>query len=319
MAGKSIPVFETLSEMENSEWLKTMKQSFRNNEWPDECIRCKQSEEVGVESVRQSANNVHKLQTKPDYLRVDIKLDNICNLACQFCTPQSSSLIGKLMGLENPEVINADRFSQLPTDRIVEVEFSGGEPSVSKNCKYLLANLPKSVEVVRIITNGTKVVPGVVDCIDRGLNVHILLSFDGVGKVFEYNRWPLSWDKFDKSVQEYKSFGSSVYISTSTTLNALNVNDLPNIFDYLELNNLHGAISFLSTPGALDLRYTNDYTIAAKANLINHPNIRISTIAKDIATLEDNNVEIKKFIRDQDLLRNININFYLGNYHGKTI
>ena len=46
------PLFDSYDEMMRSEWLSTTKKLFSNNQWPTECVRCKEQEEIGLESDR---------------------------------------------------------------------------------------------------------------------------------------------------------------------------------------------------------------------------------------------------------------------------
>ena len=95
------PQFSTYEEMTNSEWLVGVRDKFKNGEFPKECIRCKQSEDIGSTSIRMMAISDDSKQTKHDYLIADVMLDNICNGGCQFCNPAISTKLGSLTSPNN--------------------------------------------------------------------------------------------------------------------------------------------------------------------------------------------------------------------------
>ena len=64
------PEFNTLEEMDSSLWLLTVKKEFAKDQWPEECLRCQQTELENKSSIRLNAINFDKLQTKKDYLFV---------------------------------------------------------------------------------------------------------------------------------------------------------------------------------------------------------------------------------------------------------
>ena len=57
------PQFSSFNEMENSEWLYDIRQSI----WPNECIRCRQTESLGEDSIRVHSIRYHQKQRKKDY------------------------------------------------------------------------------------------------------------------------------------------------------------------------------------------------------------------------------------------------------------
>ena len=37
--------FDDINQLQNSEWIESLKDKFFTDQWPDECIRCQQTEE----------------------------------------------------------------------------------------------------------------------------------------------------------------------------------------------------------------------------------------------------------------------------------
>ena len=82
--------FKSFKELHNSQWLKKIELDMILDDWPKECIRCKQMEETSGESIRTKSITRHKMlhPLKEDYLVVGGVLDNICNSACQTCNAE---------------------------------------------------------------------------------------------------------------------------------------------------------------------------------------------------------------------------------------
>ena len=168
--------FKTFRQLEDSEWLKTKTKEMKNNKWPEECVRCRLTEQSGGKSVRQASLDRHRVLSplKNDYLIVGGVLDNICNSACQTCKPDYSTKIGSLQSRDYIRVDNSKLFKELPQDRIVEIDINGGEPTASKNYRALISNLPPSTKIVRMNTNGSRMISEL-----EGLGALFLLNFKG--------------------------------------------------------------------------------------------------------------------------------------------
>ena len=302
--------FSSLQEMETSSWLANIKDQFNNDIWPKECVRCKRDEETGQESVRLRAISFDKHQSRKDYLIVDVLLDNICNGACQFCSKLASTKIGGLISKDYVIRNNANQFWELPTDKIIQLDISGGEPSASANCKNLLENLPPNVRSVRINTNCSLLLEGLESLTQKGISVTITASFDGLYVVHDYVRWPITWNKFYTNLSTYKNM-PGINVNLWTTLNTLNINDLDNIFNFVNEHKIHHSYSCLVHPAALDIRYTNRLTTRAKIKFQNSNDDRLIQLSKNIAIDKDNEDELRKFIDIQDKLRNIKIEDYI--------
>ena len=165
--------FESFEEIENSEWLKSIKDTMSADKWPDQCTRCEQSERVKGESIRTNSIARHKMlhPIRKDYLIVGGVLDNICNSACQSCNAGLSTKIGSLGSKNYPRVDNYDVFQRLPLDRVIELDVNGGEPTASKNYKKVLNDLPANTKIVRMNTNGSRMIKEIEDVLKRNIMV----------------------------------------------------------------------------------------------------------------------------------------------------
>jgi sulfatase maturation enzyme AslB (radical SAM superfamily) len=287
------PEFNTLEELESSQWLATIKKEFEQDHWPKECVRCQQTESINSSSIRLNAINFHKLQFQKHYLIVGGVLDNICNSACQTCNENLSTKIGGLRTKDYPVVDNSSKFWNLPLDRVTHLDINGGEPSASKNYKNILANLPKNIRSLRVNTNCSLIIEELADIVARGVKVTVTVSLDGIDTVHDYVRWPIKWNKFYQNLMTYKNMGLHE-LNTWTTVSALNIGDFNNILAFVKEHELDHSWALLNIPDELNVKYTNTMT-EPYADVI--PN--------QIAVDRNNQQELDQYIQKQNQLRGI--------------
>lgn len=309
--------FSNINDMQNSTWLKELKEQMSNEQWPKECVRCEMTENTSNTSIRLDMIERDRMlkAVQKDYLIVGGVLDNICNSACQSCNAELSTKIGSLESNNYKKINNYDNFFQLPQDRIVEVDVNGGEPTASPNYKKLLKNLPGSVKIIRINTNVSRIIPEVIDLLEHGIRVIITLSFDGTGLVHDYTRWPIKWTAYKKNVSKYLELRSqykNLRLNFWTTVSCLNVGNLNNIVQYASDNNIDHAYGFCIRPAALDIRHSNKLTVDAKEKLSISENTLLQSIGTTCASLKNNSAELKQFIQSQDTLRKISFTDYFN-------
>ena len=313
------PLFDSYDEMMRSKWLSTTKQLFSNNRWPAECVRCKEQEDIGLKSDRLQWIDYHQyllVDHGADYLMVSMMLDNVCNTACQFCSPYISSKLASLqiVPLKIRQVGSYEE--KLPLNRITQIDLEGGEPSNSKNVKNLLVNLPQRVKTVKIYTNARSFLDELVPVAERGIEIQISISLDGVGPVQEYVRWPTQWDEFCHTLEQYKKlqeqFPELVSLCFKTTLCALNVFDVSNIIAFADQHKIVHSMSQLAYPAVLHIAARNNYTVAAKEKLSMSGNEILKKLAVGIAVNKVNQQAIDEFIAKQDQLRHISIEDYVS-------
>ena len=307
--------FKTFRDLHKSQWLKKIELDMTLDAWPDECIRCKQTEEVTGESIRTKSITRHKMlhPLKNDYLVVGGVLDNICNSACQTCNASLSTKIGSLEK-NYIKANNLQKFFGLPQHRILEVDVNGGEPTASKNYKVLLKNLPSNTKIVRMNTNGSRMINELIDLLENKIMVIVTISFDGTEDVHDYVRWPIKWEKFIKTIAKYKKLQKQyklLKLDFWTTVSCLNIGDFPNIIKYASDNNINHAWAFLNTPDVLNVKYKNPFTVNAKIDFLSSNNKMLHEMATHIA-IEPNNTDLSLFIKKQDYIRKININDYFS-------
>jgi sulfatase maturation enzyme AslB (radical SAM superfamily) len=283
------PQFDSLEEMDSSEWLTEIK----STKDPVECSRCMQTEKVNGTSIRLNAIEFDKQQTRQDYLIVGGVLDNICNSACLTCNENLSTKIGSLTSKTYPIVDNSNAFWKLPLTRVVHLDINGGEPSASKNYRHLLQNIPSGVNSIRINTNCGMVISEIEDLQKSGIHVTLTVSLDGIGEVHDLVRWPIKWDRFVNNLLTYKNMGIQE-INTWTTVSALNISDLPNIFNFVKQHDILHSWAFLVAPDPLNVKYANTMTLPFK-----------HIVPGQVAVDRNNQLEIDSYMFEQHKLRGI--------------
>jgi len=298
--------FESYEEMEHSDWLEGVRTKMDQDQWPEECVRCQQSEETKGESIRTNSMKRHNLlkPVRGDYLIVGGVLDNVCNSACQSCNAGLSTKIGALeFNKDFPRVDNLEAFKRLPQERIIELDVNGGEPTASKNYKKILKELPDNVKIVRMNTNGSRMIGELEDVLKKNIMVIVTMSLDGIGDVHDYTRWPIKWDDYKKIVDAYLDLKKTyrlLQLDMWTTVSCLNVRKLPDIINYAGNKGIPHDWAFLDQPSVLNVRYSNRFTTKAKHISPEH-----------IAVDKNNDQILEDFICRQDRLRGINIKDYL--------
>jgi sulfatase maturation enzyme AslB (radical SAM superfamily) len=277
--------------MEDSQWLRDIKEKFDQGIWPNECVRCQQTESISNSSIRLNAINFDSVQTQSDYLIVGGVLDNICNSACLTCNEQLSTKIGSLKFKEYPIVDNINRFWALPQERIVHLDINGGEPSASKNYKQVLANLPDNVKSIRVNTNCSLIISELEDLVARDIEVTVTVSLDGIEEVHDRVRWPIKWNKFYTNLMKYKAMPLTE-LNTWTTVSALNIGDFENILKFVSDNDLLHSYALLAEPSVLNVKYTNSLTLPFQ-------NVLPGKVAID----RNNQEELDQYLTQQNNIR----------------
>jgi MoaA/NifB/PqqE/SkfB family radical SAM enzyme len=246
------PQFDTLEDMESSMWLAKTREKMQADQWPTECVRCQETE---PDSIRHYAIKLHEHTAQPNYLQVGGVLDNVCNAACLSCNEKLSTRIGNLNGPGFPVYNNLDRFWALPQDKIIHLDINGGEPGYSKNYKQLLSNLPPNLKTLRLNTNCSTVLTELEQIAQRGIEVTVTVSCDGIGSVHDLVRWPIPWQKFYDNLMKYKAM--PVQLNLWTTVSVLNVDDLPNIQSFAQSHGIEHSYAYLKQPYELSVDNTD--------------------------------------------------------------
>jgi len=267
-----------------------IRSALGNGERHAACSWCWQEEDSGRKSKRlrdneKYINHVGKGGVPFNGLaKLELNLGNTCNLKCRTCAPHSSSQWMK----EEFDLNEAHRYSNdfkkysiemkkyhqtydddsefwddllthLPT--IKQLDFYGGEPFMSNKMWKTLQiavdlGYSKDIEL-HYATNGTHWPKDKVEIFKSFRHLNLNFSIDGIGKHFEFMRYPADWSEVQinmEKAREFKKTHHDMQLSWCSTLSLLNIYELPILLDEfyktyandfgIYLNLVHGPYYF---------------------------------------------------------------------------
>ena len=162
---------------------------------------------------------------------------SICNLACVTCGPDASTRWQKELGIPivpgNPREIGQETAYRIK--QMTGIVVGGGEPVLNFSTETLLSIL-NTEQLVSIHFNGT-VLPrkSFLDSSSRLPHIRYVFSIDGVGKRFEYLRWPAQWDQVVQNVLWlFENAPDNVEFGLNITISQLNKHYYTEILDWVK-------------------------------------------------------------------------------------
>lgn len=254
--------------------MTSLRQSMLDGQEPSACKKCFSIERAGTWSYRKVMNkkyadvlsdiqqeNKNQPLLNPRYL--DIRIGNLCNLACRMCSPHASSKLNAewtdFYGKPTPLVENQplDHF-ELQTNwaNIDLINFAGGEPLISKKVVETLKILiskdhAKNIDL-RFNTNLTRVDSEILNLIELFRSVDLTVSIDGTGKINDYIRFPSNWDSIVSNLQELQTRfqGKKVTLKVNITVQIYNAFNIPKLINYMiQKFSITPSLNFLTDPG----------------------------------------------------------------------
>jgi molybdenum cofactor biosynthesis enzyme MoaA len=273
-----------------SEYLQAMKDDFKNGKWPEQCARCKSTEESGAISKRQHEINKFKRKYRHDRFDmnknldvIDLRLSNLCNQACVFCNPVNSSLIQKeaeeygsehtkhtldlFEAYKKQNRLDKTRtsFSNEEIYKMIDViapngrlYFTGGEPSILKQVHEILQyviDAGKSRDVfLEFSSNFHALNPKFLKLLQH-FSGRMWISFDAIGPEYEYIRHHGVWETAKQNVLEFKKRFNKWQIEITPAQFMLNAWADFELMDWAIENDIKVTHdNFLHNPTWLDIR-----------------------------------------------------------------
>lgn len=311
------PEFKNFEQMQSSPWLHSVKDKMDADSWPEECVRCMKTEEVGGRSVRLDMIQRDKILKafNKDYLILGGVLDNVCNSACQTCNANLSSKIGSLTK-NTIKVNNFKNIRNLPLDRIIELDINGGEPTYSANYKKLLQALPPNTKIVRINTNAHKPFDLLEGMLKKGVRVIMTVSFDGLDRIHDYVRWPVKFSQVETTLATYKKLQTKypklLRINLWTTVSVYNLHQFEAILDYAKKNDIEHSFGLLERPNVLSIEHANSLNIDSRKRLEASRKKVCKQLAEKVANKPKNSKQLIQFVKLQDSHRQIDFKDYFN-------
>lgn len=258
-----------LEQWKKSKYYLQVKDSFLKNEKHPGCKNCWDLESLGQQSMRKRTSKdfqIMKVNKQSDRLyHLEIQLGNLCNLSCLMCSEMYSSAISaenKKLGIKILEqkdltwtgtaFINLNKILTLHP-RIISI--AGGEPLYSKQLLTLLHDLPVSFckrTVLNINTNATVWHDHWEQVMQKFKLVRFTFSLDGTMGLYEYIRYPSSWNTVMHNIQQIVKM-HNVKSQVNCVVQNLNICYLSDIIKWCRDNNIWITLSQLSNPSFLRL------------------------------------------------------------------
>ncbi len=225
------------------------------------CSACWDLEDAGLISDRKIKNSALDF-----YLDRDIKFieedarngsnkiimvknatSNTCNSTCVTCNSGASTAWAPLEQKLNLVPSKAASMTQKQIDdtldfkNLVMLNLVGGEPLYEKLNFYILEKLLEHGNTdcfIATTTNGSvDLSPSKKELFKKFKNLNFNISIDGVGPVFEYLRYPLSWSTLLDNLDFFRTVTNNISTSyTTSNLNVLYHHDTTAWFDQQGLN-----------------------------------------------------------------------------------
>jgi len=302
---KKIPVQQVLNGPVHTE----LKQAMAHGEWHTGCAWCKQLEEttgVSGRTVRHAnAETLSAIENDPDnYFELQhivINWSNLCNLACVYCNPETSTAWQSIKGIaidhvknEHPDLIDLAR---VQGHTIVGLSLGGGEPLLQKGLvDFLRCLVPGQVQVL-VTTNLSVDITNnpVYNELRTWPRVEWQISFDNANKEkFEYVRHGAEWETFVANIKIMKQHGQRVVAHPAYSIYC--ALDLIEYYEFCVAQQLDLFWCELTHPWDLDVRRYPDSIRQRAVEQIDlvvqryghQNNLAISTLQRYRMTLMDN-------------------------------
>lgn len=276
------PKTHSLAEVYNSEYMKKLRQLFRDGVRLQACSRCWKEEESGTLSKRQLyamrwGHDSRAINWEEDDDRnlkmLSVSFGNTCNLKCRICSDKSSSKIaGEILAnlpdhekkssrawhsLEKGRWISESRnlWEDPVLDQVKYFDFAGGEPLLDKN--HLVA-LKRFVDqgtakdiTIHYNTNGTIINDGLLEIWSHFKKIDLAVSIDDIGERFNYQRHggqQFDWNLVSKNINHIKhNKAPNTVLNIHCAVSVLNVFYLPELCDWIEsvgFEDLHFSVLY---------------------------------------------------------------------------
>jgi MoaA/NifB/PqqE/SkfB family radical SAM enzyme len=296
-----------------------MKQAMARGEWAPGCSWCKRLEEttgVSGRTVRRASEETkNQIDTDPDFFKLEhlvVNWSNLCNLACVYCNPETSTAwqsIKKIpINLVKNEHADLIELARTQGHNIQGLSLGGGEPLLQKGLEQFLDYIDGNKVSVMITTNLSMDLENnaIYQRLKTWPNVSWMVSFDNADQdKFEYVRHGASWAQFVDNIQVMKRDKQKVQAHPAYSIYC--ALDLMEYYDFCAEQQLDIFWCELTSPWDLDIRRHSvvlrqlaiDEIDRVVAKYQNQQNLSTDVLQRYRATLVDNS-----YLNNQDFVLN---------------
>lgn len=297
----------------NSELLEHIKRAMITHNYSfinESCGACIALEHLNITSTRQQLHN-KQLNISEGLRIIDYRPSNLCNLKCRMCFADSSSLIAKE---ENKKIVQYDTSDIYSTDftNLIQLKVLGGEPTISDDVINLLNflvknNFAKNIDLM-FTTNATNATIKWLDLISKFKSCCVVISLDGINKVYDYIRTNANWNSVLKNVELYEQYDLDVFFQITASMY-----NMPVVEDWIEwfFNKTNVDIYPVEGRPELTLAALQDDIRQEKIDYLKKFNNKITNDAITILAADQFDKSIhdkfKNYTYTKDKIRNTNI------------
>lgn len=251
----------TPDELFNHPRMKELRENLKNGIRDNSCRVCWDLEDKGLDSPRQfSVENWDNITYEEDFHMLDITISNICNLRCRMCSPGNSNALqidakeieklGKKQ--EFTDAVGERWTDSIPVsaeksiiwtwitnlNKIKVLKMSGGEPFYDKHVRDLLSiyaekDFAKDI-ILEFHTNGTQFTDELAEILKKFKENYHTISIDGAGKVYDYIRYPGTFEQTNKSIKNYikNVHNDNNLLRFNFVLTSMNILNVPEFIDW---------------------------------------------------------------------------------------
>ena len=310
----------TIQEVITGPVVTGMKQAMARGEWAPGCSWCKRLEEttgVSGRTVRRaSAETQAAINTNPDFFKLEhlvVNWSNLCNLACVYCNPETSTAWQSIKKIPINHVKNehADLIELARTQghNIQGLSLGGGEPLLQKGLEQFLDHIDPAKVSVMITTNLSMNLEtnAIYQRLRTWPNVGWMISFDNADQhKFEYVRPGASWSQFVSNIQIMKRDGQKIQAHPAYSVYC--ALDLMEYYDFCAEQQLDIFWCEVNHPMDLDIRRQNlrlrqlamEEIDRVVSKYQSQPQLSTDVLQRYRATLADNS-----YLNNQDFVPNV--------------
>jgi MoaA/NifB/PqqE/SkfB family radical SAM enzyme len=258
-----------LQEVQNSLYMRNLRQEFLDGKKPQTCRKCWNEERSNrtskrmhtLDRLKHMINDESWCADAKPLMFLDLKLGNICNLKCRICGSWSSSTfaVEELNFLSREEKQKSFHYTMLkkgawprenPTfwqqidgiiDQIQYIEFTGGEPFMIQEHFQLLQGIidrgvASNVEI-HYNTNGTQWPEQASEIWRHFKTVEVAFSIDDIADRFEYQRTNAVWSEVNENIEKFRNLRQqcpNIQLQVCSTVNVFNVMYLESLAHWID-------------------------------------------------------------------------------------
>jgi MoaA/NifB/PqqE/SkfB family radical SAM enzyme len=205
--------------------IDSLKEQFNDGKKPAACGHCWAAEKKKLRSPRNEFNDIMGETVS----QLTIGLGNYCNAECIICNGDASSGRNTWAQKYSPSKFkinviasaHLDTINFLDYPELTSLTLIGGEPAIHPSTNKILdqlieLGLAKNL-TISLNTNASRLDDALLSKLREFKSISVILSIDGTGDYFEYQRRPLKWKKIKEIAEQWMAISENIVINYVVT------------------------------------------------------------------------------------------------------